>query len=270
MKDPKSCVIIFFFFFSMLTQVSHAQVTAGSIPPGTSVEYTNITLVDSFTGPPETGLLDLDCDGNDDIAIDLMLGFPSTDMPHRLYLRLLNNTVELWRDSVYHNNMVPFYNYGDTMCNDGYHWRSDSLTLLACGNAFCWPSISVASNVYIAVRHVALQQIGWIKISFDILWSYPVTTSVSEIIRFCTGSGISSFSPEPLFSIFSDPVDNEIIHVFSTTVIAKFELRNVMGQVLNIIQGTKREIRLPETPGVFLITAYDESGNHRTEKVLKK
>jgi hypothetical protein len=43
-----------------------------------------------------------------------------------------------------------------------------------------------------------------------------------------------------------------------------------MGQVLNIIPGTTREIELPGTPGVFLVTAYDAAGHQHTEKVLRK
>jgi len=269
MDSKRFARLAFLFLFFALPGISYSQVLAGSVPSGTSIQYPNIHLADSTVNYSVSDSIDIDCNGSFDLAVVLNMGGAVLDEPNSLWLRVLNSSVEVWRDTLIQPNMVQFYNYGDTMCTESYQWHSDPQIRIACGGVSCWFAVSEATDTFIAIRSTATQQIGWIKISYDLLWAYPVTASITEALRFCDEAGVGNIS-SPLFSLFSDPANNRIINIKSHAIISKFELRNIMGQLLEIIPGDKREINLPATSGVFFITAFNLNGNLHTEKVMKK
>jgi hypothetical protein len=166
--------------------------------------------------------------------------------------------------------MVPFYNAGDTMCSDGYQWMSDSLTQMACGNGFCWQSVSVATDVYIAFRKTNTPEIAWLKISFDIFWAYPVTASVGEVLVYCTATGTASQPGESFFSISPIPSADGKISLKSRNPIAVIEIINALGQVVKTIPGGGSEIMLPGEPGLYIVMLTDNMGNRRAEKAWRE
>jgi len=261
---------IIIFLLPFYTFNSNAQSIAGNVYPGTSVQYPNIFIADSTTDIPVSDSLDLDCDNVKDLAIDLDKGNTIVDEPHTIWLRNISNTIELWRDSIYqHENMVPFYQTGDTMCNDGFQWMADSTTRFACGSGFCWDGIHEATDVYFAFRSISTQQIGWVKISFDLLWIDPVTFSISEVLVLCTGNGIQENDNSPFFTVVPNPSADGKVKLFSEKKIFSIEIRNAFGQIVKSFEGEQTEIILPEKTGIYFITAMDEDGRIQSGRVYR-
>ena len=77
---------------------------------------------------------------------------------------------------------------------------TDSLTQIACDNGFCWHSVSQTTDVYIAYRKISTQQTGWIKLSFDINWAWPITAPVNEAIVICSEAGRENNPSQPAFT----------------------------------------------------------------------
>src|SRR5215203_4775466 len=101
--------IFVIFFLSIDTNISSAQIIAGSIPAGTSNQYLNIMLVNSVIGSTVSDSFDIDCDYIKDIVFDLYKGNTIVDGSNNLWYRLLNNNIEICADTISLHYTVPLY-----------------------------------------------------------------------------------------------------------------------------------------------------------------
>ena len=206
MKKQATHTVTFFIvcLFSIYATISSAQVIAGSVPAGSSIQYPNIMLADSIMWTTVSDSFDIDCDNIKDIALDLIRQNTALDFPNLIMLRILNDSVEICKDtsSPY---AVPLYNAGDTLWNGFYTWSADSVNRVVCGGGFCWSGLYEASGKYFAYRKTSTQEIGWVKISYDLAFQNTITDTVNEILVLCIGNGTDDIGREPYFSISPNP-----------------------------------------------------------------
>lgn len=272
MKKQAIHTITFFivYLFCTCATVSFAQVIAGSVPPGTSVQNPNIMLTDSIMFTTVSDSFDVDCDNIKDIALDLRRQNTALDFPNLIMLRILSDSVEICKDtsSPY---VVPLYNAGDTLCNGFYAWTADSVNRVACGGGFCWslPPYE-AIDKYIAYRKTSTQEIGWVKLSYDLAWQNTITAFVSEILALCTSTVTEEIASEPFFSILPNPTTNGKIKLQCKNKMTRIEIRNALGQLVKIIPESKTELTLPEETGLYIIMVTDEKGNLGAGRILRQ
>jgi hypothetical protein len=268
-KAVETVSIFVIFLLCIDTNISSAQIIAGSVPPGTSIQYPNIMLSNSLLGSTVSDSFDIDCDNIKDIALDLIRANGALDFPNLIMLRILSDSVEVCKDtsSPY---VVPLYNVGDTLCNGFYTWRADSVNRLACGGGFCWNFLYEASGKYFAYRKTATQQIGWIKISYDLAFQNTITDTVNEILVLCIGNGTGDIGRELFVSISPNPTTDGKIKLQCKNKITQIEIRNALGQVVKVIPGSETDITLPEETGLYIIMVIDDNGNFRTEKIWRQ
>ncbi|MGQ0829222.1 MAG: T9SS type A sorting domain-containing protein [Bacteroidota bacterium] len=184
--------IIFVLLITILSiQIIFSQVNAGSVPVGTSSANPYINLSVKSIGQTVSDSFDIDCDGITDMCINLYKGPTSTDGANMIYLRVTNNAFEMCSDTAAAFKHLPFYNSGAALnCMGNYDWGSDSIYIISsygCMDCFGLPS---ANNLYLAYRKTGgTPQIGWIKISFNLVDggsnTFPITFSITEILSLC-------------------------------------------------------------------------------------
>lgn len=203
MKIPftKTIISCLFLFFSMGTKIILAQVTAGSFSANTSIKNPNINLSAS-----DSALLDIDCDGINDIRILLKpfsppgncpgLDYPGPDCPNELKFFMLNDSFSLcMMDTVNYWKRITtsISSLGDTLCTGYDWWNADSsVYLISCANSWqCGVALSRAIDKYITYKKKSTGEIGWIKVSFDLL-ANPITSSINEFLAPCGTSLITT------------------------------------------------------------------------------
>jgi len=266
---PLTISILNILFLSIGSNISSAQVIAGSVPPGTSIQNLNIMLSDSVIGLTVSDSFDIDCDGIKDIVLDLTKGNTIVDWPNELWFRLLNDSIEICTDTGGIHYTVPFYNGGDTLATGFHQWRSDSTHRLACGGGFCWDGLHQATDKYFAYRKTSTQQIGWIKISFD-LFGNIVTTSVNEVLILCDENSTSEIENKFSFSISPNPTKDGKIKIQSSCRIKRIEIINSLGAIVNIIEGSGTEILLPADKGIYLVRMWNVKGTMALGRVWRE
>jgi len=269
-KAVKTVSIFVLYLLSIDINISSAQIIAGSVPTGTSIQYLNIMLVNSVIGSTVSDSLDIDCDNIKDIAFDLYKGNTIVDQSNDLWYRVLNGSVEICTDTGNVNWAPPLlYDAGDTMSAGLYQWNLDTEHRLACGGGFCWTGYHQETDKYFTYRKISTQEMGWIKISFDLFGS-TVTASVSEILVLCTETGTNAIGRELLVSITPNPTTDGKIKLQCRNKITQIEIRNALGEVVKIIRGGETDITLPEESGLYIIMVIDDKGNFGTEKIWRQ
>jgi hypothetical protein len=260
---------IIFFFLIIISQemTSFAQVTAGSTPPGNSIFNPNINLSRTVSFTDTTGYLDLDCDGTDDIGLQLSMGMPAIDLPNGVILHELNSAFTICIDTGA-IEVGSLFNFGDTLCT-GYHlWYADSVYGFGCYGTFICYAPGAVTNKYIAYKKTSTSEEGWIRISFDLMF-YPIILSVDTMLVLCVPSGISHSDTETYFHVGPNPTSSGKLNILSEEKLKAIEIYNSMGVLLKSFNGNEAEIVLPETNGIYLIRVQGISGTNSMRKVLR-
>jgi hypothetical protein len=196
--------ILTFVFFVANAAAAFAQVTAGSIPSGTSAIGVNLNLSRTISFTDTTGFLDLDCDGTPDVGLQLVMGMTAIDLPNGVLLKELHNAYTICTDTVSSYVIVTPHNYGDTLCTGNHLWRADTSFGLGCYGTFVCYAPGVLTNQYIGYKKNSMSEVGWIKISFDLMF-VPITLAVDTILVLCTATGIEDETGQGHFSISRNP-----------------------------------------------------------------
>lgn len=210
------------------------QVVTGVAPLGGTIISPGINMSNSINGTSEVQGLDIDCDGFDDLEIELQMGNLVIDLPNVLGINLLNQQVTTCTSEGNFGPSVLFcnqYGLGQTItCVGDSSWTNDTsygiavLGLLAHGP-------SSINNTFITFKLGT--DIGWLELSYNLNGS-PVTATIHEMVTFCPNSvdpSVQNSETNDLQSdvfVFPDPING------STTVDLKSNYRSIRANVYDV------------------------------------
>ena len=189
----------FLFLFLIVSGIEHfnAQIIAGSTSSGLIISNPTVSFsVTSFTS--DRRAFDLDCDGIADMSVELHKGPTAIDASNNAYLHILNPSFQVCADTAnWQPRNINYFNLADTIiCPQNTNWYSDTIMQLGnCGCMGCSGPCSI-TDLYLGYKNTITSQIGWIKISFNLLDGgvaiVPITLSIPEVLSPCVTTSVSS------------------------------------------------------------------------------
>ena len=251
-----------------------AQLSAGGGTSGASIIQTNINLNVPTIGDDTLVYLDIDCDSVNDLRILLFNGQIAIDEPNFIQLGILNNSIEICSDTAT-NWQVSYYNFGDPLCvGVGQQWRSDTSFFIACYGGFgCGGFQDQVSNKYIAYKKVSSQEIGWIRLSFDLVSTggsgSPVTLTIEEMLVLCSVNSVSDFDYENGIMCFPNPSSDGLVNIDSKEPIAQADVFNSIGKRVLLFQQDIKSIQLPDEEGIYMLRILTRNGKYNNFKIVR-
>lgn len=273
MKQALKLIALSFLACSfLLPNITFCQVTAGSIPPGTSVYFTPVDMSVIDNESDTITFVDLDGDGIEDIRIWLIKGNPPSDAPNMVVFFALGNTFSFCNVTEGPDH-VAYYQSGDTLCWNDDIWGSDSIYTVGCfGGWNCIQDETPVIDKYVAYRKNATNEIGWLKVSMSLYSSVdqnPVTFTISEMLVLYLGSSTENANNEFALEIFPNPsIDGRFV-IRAEQQLSTIEVFNYAGQRINYTKFDEDEYSLPALQGVYLVRAINVEGNYAIRRVLR-
>ena len=245
-----------------------SQITADSVPPGMFAVNPFINLSVSPCTTYDSTLYDINCDGNIDFSFILYKGATVIDGANFVWLRVVNDSFEICKDTggMYSGYPRPhYYNTGDPLVaaansmwgNDAYYQFGDYGCMSCTGP-------NTQSSAFIAFRKAG--QEGWMKVSFNLIdggsCSAIISFNVASVLSPCLGNAIDEQNSESTFSIAPNPFTAMTVLTTDQPLSSGvLKIYNATGQVVreqSCLHGSvfvlEREM-LPE--GMYLITLAD-------------
>jgi len=269
MKTKITSVLVFLFLV-LGTGYSSAQVTAGSVRFGTSAINSNIHLLAAGNERDTATVLDLDCDGINDVRLYLYNGNLEVDGRNEARLILLNDSFSVCTDTG-QAGLIALYNAGDTLCTGAHQWSADTNITLGCYGGFtmiCYQQYSTVDK-YIAYIKKSTQQIGWIKASFNLM-ADTLALSVKELLVLCKPEAVSEPDDAAHFNLSPNPSPDGKVKITRGERISWIEVFNCYGQVVKTFHGYSNEIVLPDQGGIYIVRLFYDSGIYFNRKVIRQ
>jgi hypothetical protein len=269
MKTFFSLVVV---ILSCTTKPLFSQITAGSVPPGTSIVHNIVTLSLSEVGRDTITYFDIDGDASQDIKVLFMKENPEVDGSNSVSFFTINNAFSLCINSG-QPGKAAWYEFGDTLCTTNHEWGVDSLYSVGCfGGWFCPLDTSSANNKYLAYRKNATGEVGWIKISMSLYAfndSRTITFNIDELLVPYLASGIPNEKNQIKFDMVPNPTADGIIEIRCPKKISSIELFNPAGQLIQSYLTNDTAIKLPEDKGLYIVRIKDEKGWMGIQKIVR-
>lgn len=246
----------------------YGQLTAGGVVPGTSIGDPSLNVyIDTLISLPEDSLyLDLDCDGMDDIAFVMRKGYMDTDYPNWIMSFSVNQDFEICVDS---NHVVEFYTAGEILDCSGTSFMNSNYSDV--GRFYQTLNIpAIITNKYLYYRKVSTNEVGWIKISFDLdEWdsTYPITMDIDEVLYLCLDASL--FENQTInVNVFPNPSLDGSITIEAEHSIASIHVYSLTGQSISDWKSVD-QIDLPKEKGIYIVHWTDVLGNSGYQRVLR-
>lgn len=192
----KKCTLLLLLIITN-ANVVYSQIIAGNTSSGLTISNPAINFSVATIYGSSTKLVDLDCDSVADISVELFKGPTAIDGSNYAFLHVLNPLFKICADTV---NMQPrhanYFNLADTIvCPTTANWYNDAnIQLGNYGCMSCTGPFSV-TNSYLGYKNTTTSQIGWIKLSFNLIdggaGTLPITFSIPEILSPCVTTSVS-------------------------------------------------------------------------------
>lgn len=177
---------------------AYSQIIAGTASAGLIISNPSVNFSVTSVGANGVREFDLNCDDIADMSVELYKGPTAIDGANMAYLHVLNAVFKVCADT---GNMIPrkvnYYNLGDTLiCPTNSNWYNDANIQL--GNYGCMdcPGPFSVNNLFLAYKNSVTSQVGWIKISFNLIdggsGSAPITLSIPQILSPCVTTSVST------------------------------------------------------------------------------
>ena len=170
-----------------------SQVTAGIVPFGLSVDTNTFILQTDSVDTWETALIDLNCDGINDIEFRLDAGNTPSDGPVGLRVALLDSLLEHAVDSTFSTWGPALQNkqftFGQTIHPDSTEWSNAPWIVVGLQGGWSPIPPFSATNTFIAFKKNNI--ISWIEISYDLNtnWTYwpedTIVATIHQIVTHC-------------------------------------------------------------------------------------
>jgi hypothetical protein len=189
--------IIFFLLLHVISiSGAYSQVIAGSTYSGLIISNPAINFSVAATYANCSRLFDLNCDGVADMSVELYKGPTAVDGASTAYLHVLNPIFMICADTgTVQPRKTHYFNNGDPLvCPLNTNWYNDANIQLGDYGCMICPGPSSVSNLFLAYKNSTTSQIGWIKLSFDLIdagsGTAPITLSIPQILSPCISTAI--------------------------------------------------------------------------------
>jgi hypothetical protein len=248
------------------------QVTAGSVPNGTSIiqNIVDLNIIEDDTDT--TTYLDIDGDGSQDIKIWFFKGYPPSDGSNFVSLYVLNNSFSFCTNSG-HPGKTSLYELGDTLCTIGHEWGVDSFYIIGCyGGWTCTGDTSSINDKYIAYRKNASGEIGWLRVSMSLYSGTEprtITFKITELLGLYLGAGINNLKDQITFNLIPNPSLDGRFEIRCSERLSKIEVFNSEGQLLKSYPANSNDLTLPESKGLYVVRIIDENGLNGSRQIIR-
>jgi len=273
MKKPTGLILISFILLQLFVSTSiDGQVTAGDIPPGTSVIYSPVEFSITENEHDTTTYLDLDADGIEDVRIWFFKGNTPSDAPNMAIFFALGNTFSFCNVSD-QPVRVALYSLGDTLCFNGGVWGVDSVYTAGCyGGWGCKHDESPVIDEYIAYKKISTGEVGWLKVSMSLyaqVDQIPVTFSISEMLVLALQSGVNEQSNSTNYEIVPNPTSDGYFSIKGIDEFESIDIFNASGQNISNGLNSSSQFCLPDEQGLYMVRIRDSKGLYSIQKVLR-
>jgi hypothetical protein len=253
-----------------------AQLPAGSVPSGMSAVDPNVNLSVAVVAQDTSISFDIDCDGANDMRVELYKGHVAVDGVSSAYLYLINDSFAISADTVAISYpSVAYFNVTDIINPFVNQWRTDNQIVLGCYGGFVCQGPASANGLYIAYRKTlsnSTHQIGWIKITFNLIDqgvpNSPITLSIPELLTFCDPTAIDKLS-QSAYHLYPNP-SIDYIQLQGAIGVKQIQIFNLLGERVEVINGNPGVITLPLQTGIYIIRVINENGFSWEEKILRQ
>ncbi|HZV68577.1 MAG TPA: T9SS type A sorting domain-containing protein [Saprospiraceae bacterium] len=266
---------ILFYLFALgffIPTALQSQATAGYVPPGASVNFTPVELSIIENEHDTTTYLDLDGDGEEDVRIWLLKGYPPTDAPNMVVFFALDNTFTFCNGAGSPENLA-LYQFGDALCTNDENWGTDSIYTVGCyGGWNCIQDGSPVIDKYVAYKKNSSGEIGWIKISMSLFSGQdpiPVTFNISEMLVLHIGTGIHDKEESEIFNVLPNPTSDGRFVIENVNAISDIEIFNALGQCIERHTWNENQFQLPDQKGIYMIRLRDMNGKYSIRKIVR-
>ena len=262
------------FLCILCPHVSTAQTVAGTLPSGANLQSPGLNMVVDTVEESRTETLDLNCDGQPDLAFTISFGYIALDAPSSAHLTVLNNDIEICG----HEPMVSYHpqaiqhQSGDLLdCSGNNNWFTDTTITLGWWGGFVPLQPFTATNRYLAFREGS--NVGWVRISYNVDQSLgAVFLEVDELALFCMTNSVDNASFLPATLVYPNPVQAGFTVDFGeVTSGITVRLISTMGrEVLSETYGQTNQVYLTPNaaPGYYLLEISNEAGLRNTQPLI--
>lgn len=249
-----------------------SQVTAGSVPTGTSIIYNIVDLSIDEVNEDTITYIDIDGDGFQDIKIWFMKGDLEVDGAHEVIFFTIDNLFSLCVNLGLPRK-TTLYEFGDTLCTTNHEWGADSIYEVGCmGGWFCPIDTSSIRDKYLAYRKNATGEIGWIKVSMSLYSGWDndtITFKIDELLVLYLQSGTNNVKDQIDFDVVPNPTVDGIVEVRFPGKLSIIELFTPAGQLIKSYLPNDTVLILPESKGLYILRIKDEKGMIGIQKIVR-
>ena len=190
--------LLFLFLFISSVNFVYSQIIAGNASSGLIISNPAVSFSVSTVYGSSTKYFDLNCDSIADMGVQLSKGPTAIDGVNYAFLHILNPAFQVCADTAdSYIRQVNFFNLNDTVLPSlTVAWYNDSIMQLGnYGCMACFGPFSVTTQ-YLGYKNTTTSQIGWIKLSFDLIdmggSTVPINLSIPEILSPCITTSVTS------------------------------------------------------------------------------
>jgi hypothetical protein len=249
-----------------------SQVTAGSVPAGTSILYNVVDLNIDEVDEDNIAYFDIDGDGSQDIQIWFVNGNLEVDGAHLVTFFAIDNSFSFCINPG-KPQKTTLYELGDTLCTSNHEWGVDSIYEVGCmGGWFCPLDTTYVHDKYLAYRKNATGEMGWIKVSMHLYTGSEHDTiafKIDELLVLYVGTSTHNVKDQIDFGVSPNPTLDGIFEVRCPEKIAAIELFNSAGQHIKSYLPNEGALRLPEDKGLYIVRVKDDKGLIGIQKIVR-
>ena len=260
---------ILLLFIGLIPAISHAQLTAGEVPPGATTYSPGIELSLAAPFTEDSADIELDCDDFADVRAWLHRGAPEIDAPHIAELHFIDMDIEVCMDMGSGFGQRPKYHaFGEALdCSGNFAWQVVDPIILGDLGGFLGTGPEMIDSMYIAFRRGA--EIGWMLLSFDLNLDPDLDLQIYELMPLCQIPTSVVESEAGLIMIHPNPSNGGPIHLQSADPIRNIQVVDATGKVILEHPAGTRSIDAPDVPGVYFARITDRDGRVSVSRLIR-
>jgi hypothetical protein len=257
------------FLITLIPAISHAQLTAGEVPPGATTYDPGIDLSIAAPFTEDSADIELDCDDFADLRAWLHRGAPEIDAPHIAALHFIDNDIEVCMDLQTGFGQRPKYHaFGEALdCSGNYSWQLVDPIILGDLGGFLGTGPEMIDSMYIAFRRGA--EIGWMLLSFDLNQDPDLDLEIHELLPLCQIPTSMDERGAKLVVIHPNPSNGGPIQLRVADPIRTIEVIDATGKIIAEYPDGTRSVDAPDVPGVYFARIIDDDGHISVSRFIR-
>lgn len=249
----------------------YSQLIIDNIPTEMAIANPNWNITVSTSSTLDTASFDIDCNGKNDIRVNLYKGAIMVDIPNTVTISILDSALEFLCDTGTLAN-AHFFSLGDTIQDSAaFDWKTDEICFLGDHGCFMCFLPSLITDKYLAYKKDSI--VGWLKISFNLEESGPptgtITFTISEVLSTCVTTGIDySRAMHDDFTLFPNPLQNRLLEIKCPKEIESTCIMDLAGRMVYSSANGATLISLPNLDGIYIVVVTDVTGGLYKQKLV--